>query len=104
MRHGSPHPLNQHQRRGRPRPFSPVPAVLRHRGLQLDNITLVPASLLPYKRQYGSIARTLPSGTVLLVLPRRRPRQRQLLVRLAGQFAHRHPIATRTPEEVSRVR
>ena len=86
------------------RPFHRPPASLRRPGLTFDTITLVPASLLPFKARYQSIANRLPRGTVLLVLPRGRPAQRRLLVHLAGRFAaHGHQIATRTAEEVRRL-
>lgn len=84
--------------------FNQPPTALRRRGVAFDNITLVPASLLPYRLRYQSIANRLPRGTVLLVLPRRRPAQRKLLADLAGGFAARgHQIATRTTEEVRRL-
>jgi hypothetical protein len=80
------------------------PQALRRRGVRLENIALVPASLLPYRRQYQALANTLPHGTVLLVFSRRQAKQRQLLVRLASGFAaHGHQIATRTAEEVRRA-
>lgn len=80
------------------------PQALRRHSVRLENIALVPASLLPYRRQYQAIANTLPHGTVLLVLSRRQPKQRRLLVRLASGFAARgHQIATRTAEEVRRA-
>jgi hypothetical protein len=75
---------------------------LRRPGGTVDNITLVPASLLPFKARYEKLARTLPAGTMLLVPPRRQPQQRRLLVRLSRQFTTRHQIATRTVEEVAR--
>ena len=62
------------------------------------------ASLLPFKAQYAQLAASLPRGTVLLVVPRRRSTQRRLLVQLAHRFAARgHQIATRTIEEVRRL-
>jgi hypothetical protein len=84
--------------------LTPPPRALRRRGVRLENIALVPASLLPYRRRYQSIANALPQGAVLLVLPRTSPVQRQLLVQLARGFAARgHQLATRTPEEVRRA-
>ncbi len=79
------------------------PPALRRPGVTRETIALVPASLLSFKPKYQAIANTLPPGTVLLVLPRRRPNQRRLLVQLAARFAARgHQIATRTAEEVRR--
>ena len=80
------------------------PAALRRRGVTFDNIALVPASLLPFKDRWQAVVQTLPKGTVLLVLPRRKPTQRRLLTDLARRFAaHGHPIATRTVEEVAHL-
>jgi hypothetical protein len=45
------------------------PAALRRRHVQLDNIALVPASLLPRKATYQALANTLPQGELLIVLP-----------------------------------
>ena len=86
------------------RPFGQPSEYCRRPGLTLDNITLVPASLLPLKTKYQAIANELPRGTVLLVLPRRESRHRKLLVQLAGRFAARgHQVTTRTSEEVRRL-
>jgi hypothetical protein len=84
--------------------FTSPPRALSRPGVKFDNIALVPASLLPFKPRYQALARTLPRGTVLLVLPRQRPAYRKLLVNLAARFAARgHQIATRTAEEVARL-
>lgn len=45
---------------------SPPRALKRAR---LDNLALVPASLLPYKAEYQAIANRQPPGTTLVVLP-----------------------------------
>ena len=50
------------------RPHQP-PRALRRRDVQLDNIALVPANLLPCKATYQAIANALPRGDVLIVLP-----------------------------------
>jgi hypothetical protein len=47
--------------------FSRPPKALRR--ARLDNIALVPASLLPYKTQYQAVANQLPRGGVLVVIP-----------------------------------
>lgn len=80
-----------------------LPRPLRRPSVKFDNIALVPASLLPFKHRYQSVANALPQGTVLIVLPRQHPKQRRLVVALASRFARRgHQIATRTIEEVRR--
>ncbi len=43
------------------------PAALRR--ATLDNLALVPASLLPYKREWQQLANRLPRGATLIVLP-----------------------------------
>jgi hypothetical protein len=48
-----------------PYPFTEPPAKLKK--ARLDNIALVPASLLPFKTQYQPLANTLPKGSILLV-------------------------------------
>jgi hypothetical protein len=35
----------------------------------LDNVILVPASLLPYKEHWQHVANALPRGDILIVLP-----------------------------------
>ncbi len=45
------------------------PRALRWRHVGLDNIVLVPASLLPHKATYQALANTLPRGELLIVLP-----------------------------------
>jgi hypothetical protein len=45
------------------------PAALRRRSVRLDNIALVPASLLPRKATYQALANALPQGELLIVLP-----------------------------------
>ena len=49
--------------------FSRPPQVLRRRNVKLDNVALVPGSLLPFKNQYQQIANGLPRGGILIVLP-----------------------------------
>jgi hypothetical protein len=47
--------------------FSSPPRALRT--AKLDNLVLVPASLLPFKAEYQALANQQPSGTTLIVLP-----------------------------------
>jgi hypothetical protein len=56
----------------RPYRFSRPPRALRRfkmHKVHLDNVALVPASLLPYKRQWQVIANKLASGSVLICMP-----------------------------------
>ncbi len=47
--------------------FSPPPNELKK--AKLDNIVLMPASALPFKRQYQEIANRIPERGVLIVTP-----------------------------------
>ena len=62
--------------------ISPPPQALRK--AKLDNLALVPASLLPYKEQWQQLANELPSGSTLIVLPTSETRQRQTLEQVAS--------------------
>jgi hypothetical protein len=55
--------------------FRRPPAALRK--AQLDNIALVPASMLPFKQQWQRMANRLPKGSTLIILPATMNRQRQ---------------------------
>jgi hypothetical protein len=43
-----------------------APRALRRPAVTLDNVALVPASLLPYKKEWQRVANGLPTGSVLL--------------------------------------
>lgn len=62
------------------------PYPLRRRGVTLDNIALVPASLLPYKSCYQALANRLPAGNVLIVLPDGDTPERAMLQSAATVF------------------
>jgi hypothetical protein len=87
--------------------FRRPPAALRN--AQLDNIALVPASMLPFKQQWQRMANRLPKGSTLIILPATRSRQRQTCETVAQQlrkvgkpvttvsaahFTHGYPHAT----------
>ena len=60
---------------------------------KLDNIAIVPASMLPLKSLWQMAANTLPRGGVLLCHSQRNPRQRKLLERVGETFrAHGHAV------------
>jgi hypothetical protein len=54
------------------------PKALRRPGVTLDNIALVPASLLPKKAAYQAFANRLPPGELLVVLPPEETKQHTL--------------------------
>src|SRR3954453_9834712 len=55
--------------RGRGLRITHAPHPLRQPGLLLDNVALVPASLLSLKSVWQKVAKELPEGDVLMVLP-----------------------------------
>jgi hypothetical protein len=57
--------------------LSHPPHALRRSGVTLDNIALVPASLLPQKAAYQALANRLPPGELLVVLPPAQTKQQQ---------------------------
>ncbi len=57
-----------------------VPSRLKR--ARLDNIALVPASLLLQKAKYTAIAKRLPTGSVLIIPPQL-PRQQQIVEKVA---------------------
>jgi hypothetical protein len=52
----------------------------------LDNIALVPASLLPFKREYQGLANRLPKGSVLLCSTRTNRRQQRIIEYVASHL------------------
>ena len=75
------------------------PRALRCPPVHLDNITLVPAHLLPRKAEYQAIANTLPQGDILLVLPPADSRKRATMERVAQLFRAKGRRVTVLSEE-----
>jgi hypothetical protein len=75
------------------------PRALRLPQVQLDNLTLVPASLLPRKADYEAIANDLPRGEVLLVLPPADSPERDTMQRVAQLFRAKGRHVTVLTEE-----
>jgi hypothetical protein len=70
-------------------------------GGRLDNLALVPASLLPHKASYQRLANRLPAGAVLVVLPTEDSAERRTLQEAAARLrAKGHALATMTIDEV----
>ena len=63
---------------------SPPPRALRE--ARLDNLALLPASLLPFKAEYQAIANEQPPGTTLVVLPARDSLPRRTLEQVAARM------------------
>lgn len=49
--------------------LSRPPQVLRRSTVHLDNVALIPGSLLPLKAEWQAIANNLSTGETLIVLP-----------------------------------
>jgi hypothetical protein len=71
---------------------APPPALRR---AKLDNLALVPASLLPCKHEYQRIANRLPAGATLSGLPRTMSRSRRTLERVTSLIRTKgHAVTT----------
>jgi hypothetical protein len=57
------------------------------RKARLDNLAIVPASLLPRKGKYQRIANNLPKGGILICQTDKKQRISRILVRVAQFFA-----------------
>jgi hypothetical protein len=69
---------------------------------RLDNIALVPASLLPLKSTYKTIANNLPRGSVLCVPATHR--QRTIIASVTQYFRdHGHTVITMPLERITRT-
>ena len=78
---------------GSARRFRPPPKALR--GARLDNLAIVPASLLPHKAEWQALANNLPSGSTLIVLPRTPGAAREALERVSSDLsAHGSRVTT----------
>ena len=79
--------------------FSRPPRALRRPGIRLDNIALVPASLLPYKKEWQAVANGLPTGSVLLCSTRTNPRQKKILERVSTHLKRKGRLVRTVPAE-----
>jgi hypothetical protein len=68
-------------------PYHFVRAPRAVRRARLDNIALVPASLLPRKDKYQTIANNLPKGGILICQTDKKQRISRILARVAKFFA-----------------
>ncbi len=75
------------------------PRALRRPQVQLDNIALVPAHLLPRKAEYQALANNLPKGDILLILPPPQSRERPTMERVAQLFRAKGRHVTVLTEE-----
>jgi hypothetical protein len=75
---------------------NPPKALLRAR---MDNIAIVPASLLGVKALWQTAANTLPKGGVLLCHTQQNTRQRKLLERVGDTFRQQGHTVMNLPVE-----
>ncbi len=70
------------------------------RKARLDNLALVPASLLPFKEQWQEVANSKAGEHVLIVLPKMEKRPRRVLERVAAQLREKgHDVTTLSAEQ-----
>jgi hypothetical protein len=65
---------------------NPTKALLK---AKLDNIAIVPASMLPFQKTLQELINTLPQGAVFLCHAEENARQRRLLERVEETFRRR---------------
>jgi hypothetical protein len=83
-------------------PIKPAPSALNR--ARLDNIALVPGSLLPSIERCQQMANTLPRGAALIVVPSKNPAQKQALLAVAKLLAAEgHQVRVVSEEEFSRL-
>ncbi len=79
--------------------WSKPPHLLRK--AKLDNLALVPGSLLPFKREWQELANQLPEGSTLIVLPSSDCPVRRTLEKVSSTLrAKGHQITTLPAELV----
>ena len=68
---------------------------------KLDNIAIVPASMLPLQKTLQELINTLPQGAVFLCHAEENTRQRKLLERVEETFRQQgHAVSSMSMEEV----
>jgi hypothetical protein len=73
------------------------------RRAKLDNLALVPGSMLPYMQACQEIANRLPKGAVLIVLPQENEPQKQTMLLVAKLLSTQgHQVAVMSAEQVHR--
>ena len=76
------------------------PHALQH--ARLDNIALVPASLLPLKGTYQTLANTYPTGSVLCIQGTQR--QQKIMAKVTSFFRdHGRSVITMPMERITRT-
>jgi hypothetical protein len=65
----------------------------------IDNVVLMPASVLPYKAHYQQLANRLPRGDVLIVLPSHSMMQFRMVQSVTAFFQRNGHHVTVVPAE-----
>jgi hypothetical protein len=77
----------------------PIPPTALQRA-RLDNLAIVPASLLPEKAEWQALANTLPVGSTLIVLPSKPSAARSALEQVSRNLsAHGSRVTTIEQDE-----
>ena len=75
------------------------PPALRRRDIRLDNLAVVPASMLPFKTEWQAVADSLPKGTTLIILPPINTPSRKILDKVVALLQTRgHQVTTLSTE------
>ena len=69
------------------------------RKARFDNLALVPASMLPFKDEWQSIANELPEGGALILLPSPSNKQRRNCEKVAVELREKGHQVTTVPVE-----
>lgn len=81
--------------------LSHPPARLKH--ARLDNLALLPGSMLSSIERYQALANELPDGGVLIVVPADNPKQKAALLVVAKLLSEQgHQVRVVTAEELTR--
>src|SRR2546430_11942662 len=81
-------------------PYSITEPPARLKKARLDNIALVPASLLPLKETYMSLANTYPTGSVLCIQGTQR--QQKIMAKVTSFFRdHGRSVITMPIEKIT---
>ena len=84
-------------------PAFPPPRALKR--AQLDNLALVPASLLPCKVTWQQMASELPTGSILLIFPDSRSPRGDALEQIKASFeAAGRAVKILPASEITKVR
>ncbi len=67
-------------------PITPLRGSRHEHGVRLGNITIMPASSLPFKHEWQAIARGLPKDGALLLVPQEETSLKRVLRCLVPQF------------------